>query len=194
MCQQPRHIEFDLPAWVDAYIADIERISGLQQRMSFVVEAARRNVEQQTGGPFAAAIFERDSGRLIALGVNRVTPGGLSILHAEMVAFAVAQRKLGNYDLGAESMPAHELVTSAEPCAMCFGALIWSGVRRLVTGAREQDVRAIGFDEGPRVQDWRGQLASRGIESFRDVGREQAVRVLGDYLVTGGVLYNSRAG
>jgi len=194
MCRQPRNIEFHLPAWVDEYIADVDCISLVQERMSFVIEAARRNVEQQTGGPFAAAIFECDSGKLVALGVNRVTSEGLSILHAEMVAFAVAQKKLGSYDLGAQSLAAHELVTSTEPCAMCFGALPWSGVRRVVTGARDEDARAIGFDEGPKMHDWREQLARRDIDSLCDVCRKQAKQVLVDYAATGGVLYNSRAG
>ena len=160
--------------------------------MAFVIEASRINVEQQTGGPFAAAIFERDSGKLVSLGINLVETEKLSILHAEMVAFAVAQAKLGTYDLGAEGLPAHELVTSTEPCAMCFGAISWSGVRRVVTGARDPDARSIGFDEGPKMTDWQSALEQRGIEVVRDIQREQAAAVLTDYLAGGGGIYNSR--
>jgi len=68
--------------------------------MSFVIEAAQLNISKSTGGPFAAAVFETESGKLVSLGVNLVTSEGLSILHAEIVAFALAQKKIGSYDLG----------------------------------------------------------------------------------------------
>ena len=150
------------------------------------------NVMEQTGGPFAAAIFERDSGKLVSLGVNLVETEKLSILHAEMVAFSVAQTKLGTYDLGAERLPAHELVTSTEPCAMCLGAIPWSGVRRVVAGARDSDARSIGFDEGPKMDCWQAALEQRGIEVICDIQREQAAAVLTEYLSRGCSIYNSR--
>lgn len=164
----------------------------VEHRMSFVIEAARLNVANGTGGPFAAAVFERDSGMLVSLGVNLVTSAGMSILHAEMVALSLAQAKLGGYDLGGPGLPAHELVTATEPCAMCLGAIPWSGVRRLITGARDADARAIGFDEGPKTAEWRNELEKRGISVICDVERENAVRVLRDYSLRGGAIYNSR--
>jgi len=160
--------------------------------MSFVIEAAQRNISEGTGGPFAAAVFETDSGKLVSLGVNLVTSQGLSILHAEMVAFTLAQRKTGSYDLGRNDLPAHELVTSIEPCAMCFGAIPWSGVRRVIVGARDVDARSIGFDEGPKMKDWRTELEKRGIATICDINREAAAQVLINYSLQGGKIYNSR--
>ena len=160
--------------------------------MSLVIEAAQRNISEGTGGPFAAAVFEMESGKLISLGMNLVLSRGLSILHAEMVAFALAQKKIGSYDLGRYDLPAHELVTSIEPCAMCFGAIPWSGVRRVITGARDADARSIGFDEGPKMKDWRSELEKRGIATICDVSREAAAQVLLNYSLQGGIIYNSR--
>ncbi len=185
-------VEVTLPPWVEDYTRDITCIPALEDRMRFVIEAARTNVLKQTGGPFAAAIFERDTGKLVALGVNRVTTDHSSILHAEMVAFLFAQKSRGHYDLGADGNPAHELVTSTEPCAMCFGAIPWSGVRRVVTAARDEDARAIGFDEGPKPASWQSALAERGIDAVPDVLREEAAGVLRLYFEQGGHLYNSR--
>jgi tRNA(Arg) A34 adenosine deaminase TadA len=91
--------------------------------MLFVIDTARRNVVENTGGPFAAGVFEMHTGRLISLGVNLVTTEKLSVLHAEMVALMIAQRNFGTYDLGVTGTAFHELFTSAEPCAMCFGAI-----------------------------------------------------------------------
>lgn len=162
-----------------------------EARMRFVIELASRNIAEGTGGPFGAAVFERDSGVLVAVGVNVVLASRCSLAHAEMVAIAGAQGRLGSHDLGAPGMPAHELVSSCEPCAMCFGALPWSGIRRLVCGATDTDARAIGFDEGPRHADWMAELAARGIEVHRQVCREQARAVLERYRELGGDIYNA---
>ena len=193
MSFQPGVIEIQIPEWIDRFLTGYpDFIPSIHARMLFVIEAAQRNISEDTGGPFAAAVFESESGRLISLGVNLVLSQGLSMLHAEMVAFALAQKKIGSYNLGRYDLPAHELVTSIEPCAMCFGAIPWSGVRRVITGARDADARSIGFDEGPKMKDWRSELEKRGIATLCDVSREAAAQVLLNYSLQGGIIYNSR--
>lgn len=193
MSFQPGVLEIHLPGWIDSFLRGYpEYIKSIEERMSFVIEAANLNVSKGTGGPFAAAVFETESGKLVSLGVNLVTSEGLSILHAEMVAFALAQKKIGSYDLGRYDLPAHELVTSIEPCAMCFGAIPWSGVRRVIAGARDSDARRIGFDEGPKMKRWRSELEKRGIATICDIKRELAAQVLLNYSLQGGKIYNSR--
>ena len=190
MFSQPHTVSFELPDWVNAFCADYTADADLHKRMAFVIEAARRNVLEKTGGPFAAAVFDAQTAKLVALGVNLVTMQGLSMLHAEMVAIAVAQRVLGTYDLGGDPDISYELVTSSEPCAMCFGAIPWSGVRRVVCAARDTDAREIGFDEGPKQPRWEEALRERGIEVIRDVEREKAAEVLRLYRDAGGIIYN----
>ncbi len=194
MFQQDTLVQFQLPPWVADYCSPHSVIPALEERMAFVIAASARNVAEQSGGPFAAAIFERDSGKLVSLGVNLVTCQGLSILHAEMVAFALAQKKLRSYDLGQHGHPAHELVCSTEPCAMCFGATFWSGVRRVVCAAQDADARAIGFDEGPKLPNWQAALRSRGIEVITGLQRQAAAAVLQRYRQQGGEIYNGRLG
>jgi len=162
--------------------------------MELVTTLARRNVDEGTGGPFGAGIFDMLSGRLIAPGINMVMSANCSVAHAEIVAMMLAQKRMGNYDLGADGLPVMELVSSTEPCVMCLGALVWSGVRRLVCGARDSDARKVGFDEGPKPDDWIDALESRGISVVRDVGRNAAVQVLDRYAAQGGVIYNARQG
>ncbi|MDZ7725356.1 MAG: hypothetical protein U5R06_21685 [candidate division KSB1 bacterium] len=82
------------------------------------------------------------------------------------------------------------LYSSAEPCLMCFGAVLWSGVRGLVYGAAKADVEAIGFDEGPKPADWIESLRERGVEVISGVLRDEAVRVLNTYARQNGVIYN----
>jgi len=183
-----------LPQWLQGFAAEAASSCYADdgERMRLAIDLARRNVAAGTGGPFGAAVFEAESGRLLAVGVNLVVAAGCSILHAEVVALILAQQCLGSFDLGGEDLPACELVTSAEPCAMCFGVVLWSGVRRLVCAAREEDVRAVGFDEGPKPADWPGELERRGISVVRDICRDEAVTVLKRYGLNGGPVYNPR--
>jgi tRNA(Arg) A34 adenosine deaminase TadA len=185
-------VTFELPEWVRAFSRGYRPGAGLADRMDFVIGAAAENLARGTGGPFAAAVFEHHSGRLVSVGVNLVTTQKLSILHAEIVALCLAQRALGTYDLAAEGLPAYELVTTTEPCAMCLGAIPWSGIRHLVTGARDEDARAIGFDEGPKVPDWIEALEARGIAVTTGTRRKAARDVLLAYHEAGGVIYNPR--
>lgn len=183
---------FELPSWLPPLTEHWESpFAATQDKMSFVLELVRQNIEHNSGGPFAAAVFDRDTGALISAGVNLVIPSNSSIAHAEMVAIALAQQMVGDYDLGSNHRH-FELVTSCEPCAMCFGAIPWSGIRHLVCGAHDSDARAIGFDEGPRHPEWIDQLEQRGITVERDVLRQEAKALLNEYAATGGDIYNGR--
>jgi tRNA(Arg) A34 adenosine deaminase TadA len=186
-------VEISLPAWMDDVLKGRKHsYPTVADRMALVIELARRNVDAQTGGPFGAGIFELQSGRLVAPGVNMVIPGNCSVAHAEITAIMVAQKIMGTYDLGAEGLLPMELVSSIEPCAMCMGAVVWSGVRRLVCGGRDDDARSIGFDEGPKPSNWIAALETRGIAVLRDVARSDAVAVLKHYVDGGGWVYNAR--
>ena len=182
-----------LPDWVEDTLAD-RVYPTVEDRMRLAVELSRLNVRHGFGGPFGAAIFERETGELLAPGVNLVVGANCSVFHAEMVAIMVAQQMVGDFDLGGEDRPAYELVASTEPCAMCLGATPWSGVRRLVCGARDEDASAIGFDEGAKPIQWVPALERRGIAVVRDVLREEAASVLREYAVSGGEIYNPRQG
>jgi tRNA(Arg) A34 adenosine deaminase TadA len=192
LTDQPSRVDVDLPDWLSRFAAKTSYIESLEDRMDFVIEASEANIEAETGGPFAAAVFEIDTGRLVSLGVNLVLALNLSVFHAEIVAMTLAQRKLKTFDLGGQNLPRHELVTSTEPCAMCFGAIPWSGIVRVVSGARNADARRIGFDEGPKPRAWRAALEQRGIEVMSDIQRNKAKAVLSNYVRCGGQIYNSR--
>ncbi len=184
---------FRLPGWVASVLPEPSHVfRSDEEKMRLAVTLAEENVRQDTGGPFGAAIFNRDSGRLIVPGVNIVIPAHWSGGHAEMVAFALAQQLYRTHDLGGANMPFCELFTSTEPCAMCLGATPWSGVRRLVCGARDEDARSVGFDEGPKPADWMAALEERGIQVVRDVLREEAAGVLRNYAEQGKPIYNAR--
>jgi tRNA(Arg) A34 adenosine deaminase TadA len=182
-------IEVDLPQWLDDML-DISMLLGSrEERMAVAVDLARRNISEATGGPFGALVVERDSGRLVAAGVNLVLASRNCTAHAEMVAIELAERRTGAFDLGAAGAGL-ELVSSVDPCAMCLGAVVWSGVSSLLCGAASSAAAAVGFDEGPRPDDWVAQLECRGIEVTRGVAADAAESVLVAYAESGGPIYN----
>jgi tRNA(Arg) A34 adenosine deaminase TadA len=182
-----------LPPWLNRILTDDIVLPDPLERMGWVIGLSRRNVESGSGGPFAAAVFASRTGRLLGAGVNRVEPLHCSPAHAEVMAIAFAQQKLKTYDLGADAADPSELVTSSQPCLMCLGATLWSGVTRLAYGAAAADVTAIlGFDEGPLPADWSGELKKRGIATEGGVLRAEAVAVLELYKKKQGTVYNSR--
>lgn len=192
MNHQPNQLNFHLPEWLADYARTWNANCDVNTRMRFVIDAAEQNVQRKTGGPFAAAIFESDSGELVSLGVNLVTTHNNAILHAEVVTIMLAQHQLHSFDLGSAQLPRHELLSSSEPCAMCIGAINWSGVHALAYGAAIADAQAIGFDEGPISPVWKQEFSARGIEVHPELERARAVKVLQSYRDAGGVVYNGR--
>ena len=170
-------------SWDRAYVTD-------DDKMRLVIALARGNVDHETGGPFGAAVFERDGGRLVSVGVNTVVTSHNAMLHAEIVACMLAQARVRSYTLSAPDLPQHDLAASCAPCAMCLGAVLWSGVRRIVYGASRDDAVDCGFDEGPVFPESYTYLTSRGMAFIGDVRRDEARAVLDTYNRRGGTLYN----
>ncbi len=185
-----REFTITLPAWCGTLEASLpERIPDRDERMRLAVELSRRNVEEATGGPFGAVVSTRD-GRIVSIGVNRVETDRCSSAHAEIVALSLGQAALHTWNLAEVDGAPLELATSCEPCAMCLGAIPWSGVGRLVCGASKRDAEATGFDEGERSADWVAMLERRGIEVHTEVLRAEAARILHDYRERGATIYN----
>lgn len=184
-------IQIDLPPWV----ADVARPGNTyatsDMRMRLCIELARNNVLRTGGGPFGAAVFEQSSGLLVGVGVNLVVPMKNSVLHAEVVAFMDAETRLESYTLAAEGMPAHEVVTTCEPCAMCLGACLWAGVKRIVYGATRADASELNFDEGPVFPESYDYLRNRGIEILPEVLRDEARAIFKLYRDNQGPIYNA---
>lgn len=180
----------ELPAWIVPFLKAREgSLATISERMQLAIDLAEENVRQDTGGPFGAIVVDEKSGELVSAGVNLVTSSGLSMAHAEIVALTLAQTSIGEWNLS-HGGPL-QLVTSCEPCAMCFGAVPWSGIKSLVCGARKKDAEAAGFDEGDKPAHWVRSLQRRGIVVQCGVMRARAAGVLASYRAGGGQIYNA---
>lgn len=183
--------KISLPSWVsDIHIP--EKIEGDHAKMTFVIELSRLNITHGTGGPFSAAVFAGDT--LVSIGVNRVVPNHTSLAHAEMVALSLAQERLKTFDLGGKDQQEHTMYVNAQPCCMCYGNVIWSGIRHVVVAATAKDVEELtGFDEGPMRDDWMDQLKNRRISFKTGLMRDEACVILREYRESGAVIYNGRS-
>jgi tRNA(Arg) A34 adenosine deaminase TadA len=173
-------IALALPGWVRDEVSMDKLYPGRHERIELAIELSRANVAHGSGGPFGAAVFD-GPGRLLGVGVNQVLASNCSAAHAEVMALASSQQNLKRFRLNGEG-GSITLATSAQPCAMCYGALIWAGIDEVLIGARSDDVQSLAkFDEGPLPADWAGELERRGVAVHRDLCRDEACKVLRDY-------------
>ncbi len=103
-------IKLPVPDWINIWVEGIQQsFPEVNQRMTLVIDLARTNLKYG-GGPFGAAVFNKQTGELIAPGVNWVISGKSSLLHAEVMALTLAERSLDGYELASHGV--FELVTS----------------------------------------------------------------------------------
>jgi tRNA(Arg) A34 adenosine deaminase TadA len=110
--------------------------------MRKALRAAARGMKAGQGGPIGACIVKND--RVVAVDHNRVLRSGDPTRHAEIVAIGVAAKKLGTHVLKGCT-----LFSTTEPCPMCFSAIHWAQIDRIVFGSAISDVQRLGFNELP---------------------------------------------
>ena len=139
-------------------------------------------------GPFLAAIYD-ESGKLIAKCANTVVNDKCSNNHAEINAIHAAEKYYGTYDLSKYNL---RLYVTSEPCMMCLGAIMWSGIKEVYYGVPSEDVESItGYDEGFKPN-WFEEFAKRGITVYGNIESELGKKVLKDYVTNGNVIYSPK--
>ncbi len=152
-------------------------ISELQKEMSIYT--------QQGAGPFVAAIYD-NNGNLIAKTSNSVVNDNCSNNHAEMNVIKEAEKKLGTYDLSKYNL---SLYVTAEPCMMCLGGIMWSGIKNVYYGVPSKTVEKItGFDEGFKPN-WFKEFKKRGIIVYGNIKPSIGEKELYNYVNNGEKLY-----
>ena len=113
----------------------------MNEFLALALEEARAGIESDDGGPFGAVIV--GEGVVIWKAHNGVLRRNGPTAHAEILAIREASAILGSFDLST-----CEIYSTSEPCPMCFAAIFWARIRRLVYGTTREDVAGIGFDDG----------------------------------------------
>ncbi len=139
-------------------------------------------------GPFLAAIYD-SKGNLVAKAANNVVNKSCSNNHAEMNAIKMAEKKLGTYDLSPYNL---SMYVTSEPCMMCLGSIMWSGIKAVYYGVPSRHVTKItGFDEGFK-QNWHNEFKKRGITVYGQIEQDAGEKVLKDYVTQGHTVYKPK--
>lgn len=136
-------------------------------------------------GPFIAAIYD-ENGKLIAKARNSVLNNQCSNNHAEMNTIRLAEEKLGTYDLSQYNL---SIYITAEPCIMCIGGIMWSGIKNVYYGVPSSKVEEItGFDEGFKPN-WHEEFKQRGITVYGNIEPKLGEQALKEYINSGKTIY-----
>ena len=138
----------------------------MNEFMSAAVSEAREGIEKGHGGPFGCVIV-RD-GRIIGRGHNQVVARKDPTCHGEIMAIRDACRNLSSFDLRD-----CELYTTAEPCPMCFGAILWANIGKVFYGCSISDSEAIGFRDK--------LFYETGHDMAQELDREECLEVFEEY-------------
>ena len=158
-----------------------------QTAREIITQLQKENAQniQQGSGPFLAAIYD-GKGILVAKEPNTVAKDKSCLCHAEINAIKAACKKFNAYDLAPFNL---SIYITAEPCIMCMGAIMWSGIKKIFYGVNSADVQKItGFDEGFKPA-WLEEFAKRGIEVVGEIEPEQGRKVLKQYISSGKEIY-----
>ncbi|MEN5300714.1 nucleoside deaminase [Pseudomonas sp. TWI628] len=102
--------------------------------LALLRESIRLSEQSRKDGrhPFAALVADAQGQIIASAGNNSMPPEGDPTQHAELVAAALAAKRLTP-----EQLAGCTLYTSAEPCCMCAGAVYWTGIGRVVYALSE---------------------------------------------------------
>lgn len=158
------------------------------QAEKIIMELHNHNNERikQGYGPFVAAIYDKD-GNLVAETSNTVIKDKCPLHHAEMNCIREACKKLGTYDLSNKGL---KMYVTAEPCVMCAGGIMWSGIDTVYYSVNSKDVQKItGFDEGYKPLLWKAQFRKRGIKMYGGIVEDAGKASLDTYVIEGNKVY-----
>lgn len=153
----------------------------MNKYMQIAKETADRGIKEKEGGPFGAAIIDKD-GKIIATGNNQVLLKNDPTAHAEITAIREACKKLNTYDLSNCI-----LYTSCEPCPMCLSAIIWANIKEIYYGCTQEDAAEIGFRDEAIYEYLKGK--NKDLISLKQMDREECIKTFNEYKKNNGVIY-----
>lgn len=142
--------------------------------MDFMQEAIKEadaGISAGHGGPFGTVIVK--DGTIVGRGHNAVLLKHDPTCHGEMEAIRNACAQLGTHDLSG-----CELYTTAEPCPMCLGGILWANIQRVYYGCNRQDTDSIGFRDDAFYEAFNGK---RSLFTLTEQGRADCLSLFDRY-------------
>lgn len=141
--------------------------------MQLAIDRAKNNFTMMAGGPFGATIVK--NGEIVAVAANSVLEDDATC-HAEMNAIRAASKQLGTHDLSECT-----IYSTTEPCPMCFSAIHWAKIERIVYGTTISDVAKLGFNELSISNDEMKSQGGSPVEIFPDFMRKECHAMLEEW-------------
>ena len=146
--------------------------------MKIAIEEAYEGISKGHGGPFGCVIVKDNE--IIGRGHNRVLYNHDCTCHGEMEAIRDASKNIESHDLSGTT-----LYTTAAPCPMCKGAILWANIDKVYYGCNIEDTDKIGFRDEVFYDKWQTDGDNYGDE----LGREECLKLFEDYTNTEHGLY-----
>ena len=146
--------------------------------MRMAIEKAREGMAGNQS-PFGACIV-RD-GRVVACEHNIVWRATDSTAHAEVTAIRAGCLAVRDVKLGGAT-----IYSTTEPCPMCFSAIHWAGMARIVYGASIADAQRAGFSELAISNSEMKRMGKSPIEIVPGVLAGEAVKLFEEWLANPG--------
>lgn len=143
----------------------------MEKFMEAALQEAYEGIEKNHGGPFGAVVVK--DGRIVGRGHNRVLYKKDPTCHGEMEAIRDACKNLGTHDL-----TGCQLYTTAEPCPMCLGGILWSNIQEVYFGCDRIDTDRIGFRDDVFYEYLDGK---NDILSIRQIDHEKCLSLFEHY-------------
>lgn len=138
--------------------------------MNEAIKEARKGIEKGDGGPFGCVVVKDNE--IIGRGHNKVLANNDPTAHGEIMAIRDACKNQNTFNLSG-----CELYTTAEPCPMCFGAILWSRISKVCYGCNIKDTKEIGFDDSAFYE-----IINNNDKSFmEEFDREKCLKVFEEY-------------
>ena len=131
--------------------------------------------------PFGSLLADGEGRALMEQGNRYTSEGGDRTAHAERL---LASRAARAYEFN--FLARCTLYTSAEPCAMCAGAIYWAGIGRVVYGQTEKALKAQtgAHEENPTLDLPCAVVFAAGQRSTEVIGpllEDEAARLQADF-------------
>lgn len=139
--------------------------------MSEAIKEAYVGIKNLHGGPFGSVIVK--DGKIVGRGHNCVLKNNDPTAHGEVMAIRDACKNLGTYNLDG-----CEIYTTAEPCPMCMGAILWANIKKCYFGCDRVDTENIGFRDNAFYDVLAGKLDTYKAEQI-DI--EECLELFNDY-------------
>ena len=146
------------------------------------INEARKNMNEGYGGPFGTVIIKDD--KLVAVASNSVLKDHDPTAHGEVNAIRKACKVLGTHDL-----TGCKLYTTAYPCPMCLGAIMWSNIKDVYYGCTAQDTENIGFRDDFMYDFIHNNMQDENVLKLTEYGREDCLNLFNEYQSKDRTLY-----